>query len=104
MIDRLDFEDRFAFRNDVDLIAMFQFVPLVAYRQSPLASVRDSGAAQLEAQAFFVDTLQQAWSELAMDVDSQSDYPPRKVVVRYDIHENLSALVGRLTRLHIKKS
>jgi len=63
----LDFENNPIEDDDVSTIATIQLVSAINHRDGFLALKRNAGTRDLKAQTFFVDGLQKAGAEFAMD-------------------------------------
>jgi len=76
-LDRLHLDDEFLLDKNVQTIAALQFYVLVNHRQRHLPRVADVVLTKLETQTFFICRFKETRTELAMNIDRETNHTIR---------------------------
>src|SRR2546427_1012588 len=74
LLDRLDLQNELVVDNDIHAIAAIQANILVDDRERHLPTIIDIGMPKLETQTFLISRFEQAGTEMAMNLDCQSNH------------------------------
>jgi hypothetical protein len=73
-VDSLQLNDELVLNQDIDSASAIELQPLVFDRQGPLELEREAGKLQLARQTLFIGRLQQARTELSVNLECAADH------------------------------